>query len=268
MRNDMQNDARAASPRFLWILASVPLLTGAGDVGQRKQALSDVVPACQSGEYLTIKSGELRCISPLRRAIGALPGCDGNLLVRYAGDPAGELRCPPKLFVPVAGVAQLQARHDADAAKIAEIDKAPPLPASVFVGVTKFTTSGRITRPGSDPGLSAAAGRCGDEYPGSHMCTQYEMAQSVVGGQLKPTSQIPPSWIFFPAWKAPIAGALNPEQGMADSCASYTYGADDTGFSGMAVAWPRFGTNSYDSLTFRGGSLARCSQVLPIACCR
>lgn len=138
---------------------------------------------------------------------------------------------------------------------------------SLFVGLTTATTVGRIEFPGADPGLLAAKARCAAEYPGSHMCSVFDLYSSVAAGRLKSTSQMAKSWLYFPARNTPLHPPSPTEDGLSDNCAGYTYGADDQGYSGMAVEWTKLPTGSV-GFKFHGGSNAPCSAALPIACCQ
>ncbi len=143
-------------------------------------------------------------------------------------------------------------------------------PGAVFVGPTDVQPSAQIKRTGSETGLHAANDLCGDKYAGSHMCTVWEMYNSVVAGQFKmaDVSATKRYWILFPSWNSPIGTPHGPGQGYADNCGSMSYPTHDKAWTGIQVAWELLETGSA-GFSFYGGDLAKCSDATrAIACCK
>lgn len=134
-----------------------------------------------------------------------------------------------------------------------------------YRGVTTAVSSGEIRASGAETGLDAAAARCEMQWADSHLCSMLELYQSVARGQIDKSTRIPKAWIFFPAGNAG-AGAVQPQDGIADTCAGYSYGRDDRGWTGLAVEWTTLPTG-YVGFKFHGGANAPCSSMLPLACC-
>ncbi|MFO0577654.1 MAG: hypothetical protein U1A78_26920 [Polyangia bacterium] len=253
------------------LLLPLTLLLGAAP---ERIPLPGPVPTCRRGEFLTIKDGVLRCrdlIYPtLKRTLKGAPDCTGRL----AGPPAqgtGSWQCADKGHVDAGAVAALPSeRVRAEAARqAAERLLAEQASAVHYVGVTAQKTTGLVRRTGTPAGLLSANALCADEYPGSHLCTGYEVSAAVASGEITQASLVPRAWIYHPSWKTPLAGAKNPEEGLADSCASYTYGQDDRGWSGIAMEWRATVVNAVEKvLVFQGGSSAPCSAMLPLGCCK
>jgi hypothetical protein len=228
------------------------------------------IPACRRGEFLTIKDGVLRCRDVVHKTLSNPPDCTGKL-AGPAPQGTGFWQCVDKVRVDPSAVAALPSeRVRAEAAKqAAERLRTEQAQTVSFVGVTAQKSTGLIRRAGTEPGLLSANALCADQYPGSHLCTGYELSAAVSAGQLSQAALGPRAWIYHPSWKTPLAGAMNPEEGLADSCAGYTYGQDDRGWSGIAMEWRTTAQNAVDkSLSFFGGSAAPCSALLPLACCK
>ena len=138
-----------------------------------------------------------------------------------------------------------------------------------YVGVTKASTSGRISHANSDIGLASAAAYCNDDYgTGAHMCTNYELYSTVASGAVNARDVIPKAWVYFPAWQTPMAGPQQPLAGMADNCASYTYPTADRRWTGTAVEWKVNHQGDASAFWWHGGAEAPCNGQLPIACCK
>ena len=140
------------------------------------------------------------------------------------------------------------------------------LASSRYRGVTTATSSGAIKSPANEQGLVGATTLCAAAYSGSHLCSMPELYDSVARGVIGKDTRIPKSWIYFPSGYA-AGGASQPLDGVADTCAGYTYGLDDRGWSGIAAEWTILPTGSV-GFKFHGGTTgAPCSANLPLACC-
>ena len=118
-----------------------------------------------------------------------------------------------------------------------------------------------------DNGLVAGARLCDAEYPRAHLCTVYELLASIGAGRLDGATPVPRSWVYAPAWSRPLANPEQPEAGLADTCASYTYPLGARRWTGVAMEWSELPTGVV-GLRLHGGAEASCYEELPLACCR
>lgn len=228
------------------------------------------LPACRKGEFVTVRKGELLCTSLLGGDLVLPQDCAGRVAAlsrdgkSWTCIPRAEID-PEKAATVTGMLTEAQA-----ALKVAQKEgNSPPSSTGVFVGTTAVKTTGLIRRAGTEAGILSANAMCSDEYPGSHFCSGYELHHSVVARLITPQKGMARAWVFHPAWKTPVGPAQNAEEGLADTCASYTYGADDRGWSGMAAEFETTRLNATDKvLAFRGGTLTPCSGSLPVACCK
>lgn len=248
------------SHRGLW----VPLL-GVLSGCPSSPGTATVPVSCEDDQILLSANGQWYCGAPPAYRAPTAPPCPAS--------PAGVLSSDGRaLYCGSAdyGLGQALSRTAADLERLEARLQAlnPAQPASLYRGVTSAPSSGAMVAPSGSTaavGLSGAAARCSVDYPGSHLCSVFELYYSVVHGRLTKDSLLPKSWIYFPAGNAG-ATAERPLDGIADSCAGYTYGRDDRGWSGTAAEWTVLPTGSI-GFKFHGGSAAPCSGMLPLACC-
>lgn len=256
-----------------WTLALLLLGAGCG------LSQSTALPLCQDGDTLgTDERGAFRCVkvSPTSLSV-PLPslGCaessglgnDSRFTQLYCVDPAQEIAGQPS-------GAELRRRIDTLAQRVETLKKSvaalDPKPAdldSVYVGSTSVPTTGSISAPGGKRGLIAAAALCSAEFGvGAHMCTPFQLTRSVAQGKLGVLDRIRPAWVYMPTWHNPQGSTTEPLAGLADNCGGYSTGTDAVGWTGMTVEW---GPLASGDVAFRwhGGTDARCSSILPIACC-
>ena len=249
--------------RFL-LLVPLTLLLGADD---DRVVFEGPLPACRKGEFMTMRNGEPICTDLVRPLIKTLD-CSGLLAAprAYTTDWA----CEGKVFLGTTEVGRLPSdiQRARDAQRVLKEKRLPAVGQTRFVGVTAKKSTGRMARAGTETGLLSANALCADEFPAAHMCSGYEIYDSVTAGVISNGWPLVRSWVFHPSWKAPLPGAQNADEGLADNCASYTYELDDRGWSGIAAEFSRSASSSYFALKFAGGTQAPCSALLPIACCR
>ena len=120
--------------------------------------------------------------------------------------------------------------------------------APLFRGLTSFVTNGAPTGPGAQIGRLSMHARCHAEFPGSHLCTDFEWNEST------PTVGLPSpgAWLEFSA-------ADNTRTKSTGTCNSWTVGTSVGGFSRMVATPSGLTANSPASVT--------CGNLLPIACC-
>jgi hypothetical protein len=265
---------------FSYALALVPLLLGAGgdNIGEQQSGLTIIqFPICKAGQYLAYQSGGITCLSISGGGI-TLPNCTGQLLTGTMNGDVSTLACvaPGTGTVSAADVTKvqnLQTQITQIGTTIANLQKNPPSHNAVYVGSTTASTVGKVSVTGHDTGLNSANAMCSAQYAGSHLCTAYEMYNTVVAGKLDMTKTVPKSWIFAPSWNAPAsAGGLpgtedTPFSGSADNCGSMTYPTADRKWTGIAVEWTALSTGS-SGFRFWGGSQATCHDSYPLACCK
>lgn len=249
-------------------LLVIPLAVGCSSLDD---AANTIPATCEDGQILTLTLGRWECGWPPRLSVPSPnPPCIdpkyGMLRPGWALTSDGKnLGC--ENLDRGLGYSLQQASSEAD--RLSQIaayyDPAKaPLP-SRFRGVTAVRSTALMKAAGVDNGLPAAAAICAAEYAGSHLCSMLEMYDSVARGAVTRDQRIPKSWIYFPAGNA-SATAMQPTEGLADSCAGYTYERDDRGWSGIAVEWTVLPTG-FVGLKFHGGTSAMCSASLPLACC-
>jgi hypothetical protein len=229
------------------------------------------IPAnCENGQILVQKLGQWECGAPPKLTTPSpATGClekDGtaiNGLVLTTG--SGYLHCE-RLDLDVGSRLEGTKRSfDVALTQTSFYDPDKRQPANRYLGVTRAVSTGLMKASGVDNGLQAGAAICAAEYAGSHLCSMLEIYDSISQGVVTKDTRIPKSWIYFPANNA-SAMAQQPTEGLADSCAGYTYERDDRGWSGIAVEWTVLAT-SWLGLKFYGGSSAACSSMLPLTCC-
>lgn len=232
--------------------------------------VATIPSSCAEGQILVRSAGQWECGWPPALFLpGSSNVCldkDGKVSTRIVLTSDGTRLTCSEVDYGVGATLQLTTTnakkyHDKAVLRLAAEAGAPDL----YRGVTSARSTGLMQKPGVLSGLPAAAAICAAEYAGSHLCSMLELHDSVAYGKLTPETQIPKAWIYFPAGNASPA-ALQPTEGLADSCASYTYDRNDRGWSGIAVEWTTL-DSGYVGFKFNGGSSATCDSLLPLACC-
>jgi hypothetical protein len=119
--------------------------------------------------------------------------------------------------------------------------------APTFAGITTFTTTGAPVGPAGQQGRLSMNAYCNAEFPGSHICNDFEWAEST------PFDPVPASgaWLEF-------SNTDNSRSGTG-GCNGWTAGTSVGGYS-RVVATQTGGTAS-------NPATPTCGSVLPIACC-
>jgi len=148
---------------------------------------------------------------------------------------------------------------------------------SYYQGSTANTTlyNGTFAANGAT-GIRNAAAICNSQFPGSHMCTVFEMYDSVIAaGQIaadkfNPAANLAQAWVYQESWALPLTTTTKnePAAGLADNCASGQYGTADQGWKGTVVSWEALQYNNQMALKFTSGAAVACSLSFPIACCK
>lgn len=201
------------------------------------------LPACGREEALTVDAQGVHCAPRANVSLAALEAQLAEL-ARWSGQLTHELAGLEPAF--------------------------PKL--GVFVGIPtapNTATKGRITNAVEEAGVAAAAQVCMESYgPGSHLCSVYEFHRSVSLGLIDDRTNLPRSWLYFPAWNAiPTINAADKERGLGDTCAGFIAPNSSPGYRGTTVEWKVLSTGAR-GLSFKGGNDASCTTLLPITCCR
>jgi len=138
---------------------------------------------------------------------------------------------------------------------------------AVYVGTTAAGTKGRITDGAGLFGIGAASKKCEAEFgAGAHMCTVFELFDSVSTNVIKQATVVPASWVYMEGWNTPVANPSNPGEGLNENCASYNYDTADQKWQGMQFTWATTALNNVDkALHFKN---VACNATLPISCCK
>ncbi|MBL9005726.1 MAG: hypothetical protein JNJ46_15830 [Myxococcales bacterium] len=113
--------------------------------------------------------------------------------------------------------------------------------------------------------LCAQVAGCGS---GAHMCTVYEMYESVAAGHVTAAMNISQSWVHMSSWQHNgRAGQATPNNGLADNCGEWTYPTGDLQWFGTTVEWKAAQTGPKALHFASGPGVVGCAQRFPIACC-
>ncbi len=146
---------------------------------------------------------------------------------------------------------------------------------SYYQGTTTTSYNGTFN-DGNGTGIRNAAAICNTSFPGSHMCSVFEMYDSVVlagsnaADKFNPANNLAKAWVYQESWHAPLTTTTmnEPAAGLADNCASGEYGTADQGWKGTVVSWEPLQYNAKMALKFTSGATIACNQSYPIACCK
>lgn len=144
-----------------------------------------------------------------------------------------------------------------------------------YIGGTTVTPNGKVIS-GNLQGLRATTALCDAQYTGSHMCTPFEIYESIVSGitgtganrvGIDQTSVITDQMVYMEAWMPPTdSSGSEPFAGISESCGGETYLTGD-----------RKWTNTLFSFTAPTGSTVKvakfnarvtCGTAAKIACCK
>ncbi len=271
--------------KFMYVLGLAPLLAGADNLAAiQEDVVVNSLPMCSSGQYLVYQGGGVVC-QTLAGGSLMLPNCksQGQILTAVgAGDAGATLACTGKGMPSLSNsditlINTLETDITQIGTSIMQIQNNPPGSASVFVGETTTSYNGTFN-DGNGTGIRNAAAICNTAFPGSHMCTVYDMYLSVVTAGQNPANKfnlgtnLPQAWVYQMAWQAPLTTTTmnEPAAGLADNCASGEYGTADQGWKGTTVKWEPLQYNGKMALKFPGwgGGNVACNQSYPIACCK
>lgn len=130
--------------------------------------------------------------------------------------------------------------------------------------------NGAITGGNGITGIAGAANLCAGVQgcgAGAHMCTVYELYESVAAGTVTAAMNISQSWVHMSSWQWNGGNAAN--TGLNDNCGDWTYPTGDRAWYGTTVEWKAAITGP-KALHFAGASSTAgisCASRFPIACC-
>lgn len=174
-------------------------------------------------------------------------------------------------------------------AHVERLGKLVPPPRAAYCGQTANQPSAAFLS-GTSRGIAAAAALCASVAnckSGAHMCSVYEMYESLVnngGGALPSVGKF---WVYMAAWSQEFSDNSSlqkePGAGLADNCGGFTVGDSSKKWYGAAMSFAPTSTGD-KALKFFGGppnvgvpgttsilanaNAVLCNAVLPIACCR
>jgi len=236
------------------------------------------LPDCNEGQLIAVGPDKtLGCTQALTANISP-PSCPTGTHALNAVD--GNLLCMPK------GTGSTNT--DLQAA----IDKVTSQTTTLKMQITNFGGGGGAAKycgqtagtkgaisTGNLTGVAAAAKLCqavtGCSSTSSHMCTVYEMFESVSNGTINSNMSISKSWVYMASWQNSATAVKEKTAGLADNCGSYTYPTADKAWDGTAVRWEPTDTGKYGLKFYTGNGPndtsatqgAQCNYTFPIACC-
>ncbi len=234
--------------------------TGRGYTCVSVAATSTAAPVCTSSQALTVEGGMLKCVE------------------KGTGGTTTELSNQ---------ITALEKQYTDLNNKVNDI-KTPSGIGSQFVGLTDLKFAGKIVGPKSGAvGVGGAADACIAKFGlGAHMCTPYEMYQSVAAGNplmtATATTTVPKAWIYMIGWNRPTpaqvtgiqpTAAADDYAGLGENCGSFTQGDGSKGWVGAVGSWE---TSTYTGaptamprmLRFSISAQTTCDKTFPIACCQ
>ena len=266
----------------LTMALAVPLLSGCpgNSVGSMVVVPPGgiTLPNCDDGQLIAVDGQRnMNCTQALTAGL-APPDCSaGQNLVLNAYD--GKLECMPK------------ATGGSNTTLTSVINKVVSDTATIEQTINSFKAGGSAAKycgqysAAQNPngaissngvtGVSAAANLCSQVQgcgAGAHMCTVYEMYESVASGTITSAMTISQSWVHMQAWQHNGGDTAN--NGLNDNCGGWTYPTADKAWYGTTVEWKAASTGP-KALHFASGTGAqtaparspRCSERFPIACC-
>lgn len=121
---------------------------------------------------------------------------------------------------------------------------------STFAGITTFTTRGAPTGPGAQQGRLSLNARCNTEFPGSHICSEFEWVEST------PYAAVPAPGAWLESSYTDLGVLMSIRRADGD-CSSWT-----------SISAALSGTFSTPTGEIGGAAGVTCATTMPIACCR
>ena len=224
---------------------------------------------CAAGQVLsTDSSGQFVCRDLPKGAV-SLPVCDKDTGAVTSDGKA--LSCTDR-NVADSNVASATTRLNTIRDKIADLSNRTTVVqgkgggAAVFIGTTTNTYKGAIGDANGNIGVAAAANNCVAQFgAGAHMCSVYEIYNSVASGKLTVQTTVAESWVYMAAWRQ-VSGATDPSDGLNENCAGFTYPTGDKKWYGTTFQWGQVTFTGRFAPKFVGD--VACSDLKPIACCK
>jgi hypothetical protein len=272
------------------VLLAVPLFAACGNNSTGSMVVVPpggiTLPDCMDGQLIAVDAN--RNLSCTQALTAGLQVDDCAAVAAAAGDPAGTVRVLNAYDGTIACMMkgsgstnnELRKAIDNIVSQTATINNTINSlrsggSAAKYCGLTAPTANGAIVGNGIT-GIAGAAYLCQQVQgcgAGAHMCTVYEMVESVDSGTITAAQTIARSWVFMASWqhKDGTAAQIDPTAGLNDNCGGYTYPTADKHWYGTAVEWKAAATGQ-KALHFWSGpggapTGVPCSSSLPIACC-
>lgn len=260
-----------------WPSAVLGAVLLAGCDGRLLDASALALPDCQDGQLLTVNPDRsLSCVSVLAKQFPP-PVCN----------PVTQVLTSELRYQPAVVTARCVARGAgiSDQPTINRISDAATAVAnlatsfnnqqnfsgrSLYVGRSSQPTKGQIFFNAVE-GLRAATKLCEADYGlSAHMCTPFEIYNSVVAGDiLDGTADAGPSWVYMEGYNDPtgmgLIGGSEPYAGLMDNCGGYTSSLQSTKWRGTTFL---FAKNGGTDRVPQFNANTACYTMQPIACCR
>ncbi len=259
-------------------LLAVPLLAGCGNNSTGSMVVVPpggiTLPECLDGQLIAVDGQRnMSCTQALTAGL-APPDCGASAgLVLNAYD--GKLECMPKGN----GTTNTGLRTVIDKV-VSDTNTIEQTINSIKGGGASAKYCGQYTAAQNPngaisgngvTGVAGAANLCAQVAgcgAGAHMCTVYEMYESVAAGHITAAMNIGQSWVHMSSWQHNgIAGQATPNNGLSDNCGGWTYPTGDLKWYGTTVEWKAAQTGPKALHFASGPGVVGCAQRFPIACC-
>lgn len=263
-------------------LLALPLLASCGGNVGTAQVLVDpnglILPDCQDGQLIGINADNTRACISVRsgKLVPPNPTCKDTEALGTMKDGNGnnQLVCVPK------------GSGANDTVTMTRITKAQTDITNLQMMVTQVQSGGGTRSRYVGPtfstakvngevfyntlaGIRATNQLCEKDYgAGSHVCTPFEIYESViVGDKLDGTADVGPLMVFMEAWVPPFAaGGTEPTAGVSENCGGFTYKTGDRKWHNTAFTFavPTGGTVRVP----RFDASVPCGSTYFLACCK
>ena len=267
---------------FKTALVALPLLASCGGSVGTAQVLVDpnglMLPDCQDGQLIGVNPDKsLTCVSALSGMLApptCLPGTQALTSMKDAatgkivlscvtkGSGANDVTTSTRITKAQTDVNNLQTM-------VNQITSGGGT-RSRYVGASTATSDGDV-KTGTLEGIRAAAQLCTTDFgAGAHVCTPFEIYESViVGDVLDGNTNVGPLMVYMEAWVPPFAaGGTEPTAGLSENCGGHTYRTGDRKWHNtfFTFAAPPGGGSTTRVPRFDAGQ--SCASIVKLACCK
>jgi hypothetical protein len=267
---------------FKTALVVAPLLASCGSTAPSGVIVDPnnglMLPDCTEGQLIGINPDKsLSCVSALSGMLSPPTCLPGTEALTSEKDPV-TMTTSLKCVVKGSGVNDATTSTRISNATTATMNLASMVTTiqsgggvrSKFVGLSTALTTGAISV--KTPGLPQAKTLCEADFgagSGAHMCTPFEIFESVIAGNiLNGSAAVGPAWVYMAAWSNPFPDPARdePSAGLSDNCGAYTYGTADHKWRGTTMTY-KLNQSSVYVPEFNSNTPCFTAN-LPIACCK